>query len=121
MHSALPLSSKNGPLLNGAGSWSEFDCLILIDIRRRSRQQPSRRLVEVAKRVGLEAIGENTKKQMTGEVSGRFTSKHYAPASPKRLGIEIAQTRDLDTQCLLAGLRPSNFNARHGLKGLISA
>jgi hypothetical protein len=52
--------------------------------------------VEVAQRIGLNAIGENAKQKMTGQGRERPSSEHCVPASSKFSEIETAQTRDLD-------------------------
>ena len=51
--------------------------------------------VEIAKGLGLDAIGENPLQERAGEVLGRGAPKHHAPAPAQASEIETAQTRDL--------------------------
>src|SRR5690349_24913884 len=50
---------------------------------------------------------------MTREMSGCLLSKYNPPSGLQLADTEIPQTRNLSVQCLLAGLRAANCDARH--------
>lgn len=51
--------------------------------------------IEVARRLGLQTIGEHRKQKMPGEVSWRVLPATCAPSGPQRFEVETAQARDL--------------------------
>ena len=66
--------------------------------------------------VGLKPIGQNAEQQMARQVRGRSSSEYGVPPSPKRTDIEIAQTRDLDVDCLAVRRGWTDLDAWHGVQ-----
>ena len=69
--------------------------------------------VKITEAIGLKAVGQNTKQEMTGEVRRRSPPQDREPTSPKRTDVEIAQARNLDVDCLPLRDRRADPDARH--------
>src|SRR5258708_1765026 len=52
-------------------------------------------MVKVPKAIGLNAIGDNRKQQMTRQMIGRWSLQHALPPRAQTFEIETAQMRDL--------------------------
>ena len=71
--------------------------------------------IEVAPMIGLQAIGQDTEQEMTGQVQGCRLSPDRMPPAMKRGDVEIAQPRELDVECLAVWRRWTDPNAGHGI------
>jgi hypothetical protein len=69
--------------------------------------------VEITQVIDLEAVSQNAKQQVTGQMSGRSPPEHRVPPGPERTDIEFAQAHDLDVDCLSVWLKPTVLGVWH--------
>ena len=50
--------------------------------------------------LGLQLISQDAKQQMAGQVGLWSPPKHGVPTTTKLTDVDVAQTRDLDVECL---------------------
>ena len=70
--------------------------------------------LKFAQLVGLKPIGQHTKQHTAGQVRGRRPLEHSLPAIVQRFDIKVAQSRDLDVECVSVRLHGTDLDTRHG-------
>ncbi len=73
--------------------------------------------IQVTEMVSLEAVSQNAKQEMSGQVRGRSPPQYGMPTGTKLTDVEITQARNLDGECLPVRHRRTDLNARHVVQG----
>ncbi len=118
MHPPIPFAAQNGTGLKLRALLAPCHGTLASLFRRfRAIEQALALGVEVAPMIRLQAIGQNTEQQMTGEVRGRWSPPDCVPTAAKPADVEIAQARNLDVKCLAVRRRRTDPHAGMGLDG----
>lgn len=101
MHLPVPLTTQHGAGSDFSMTRSPLHRLLAGLLRRaRAIQQANGLGIEVAEKLGLELVGQNTEQQMPGQVGGRLPPERRLSSPAKLDDAEIAQPRDLGIECL---------------------
>ena len=69
--------------------------------------------IQIAEMIRLKAVGEHPKQKVARQVNGPSPAKYRLPAVPELSDVEIAQTCDLDGDCLPVRSDTTDLDPRH--------
>jgi hypothetical protein len=81
--------------------------------RLRAIKQALTLAIQITQMIRLKSVGNNTKQKMARQVRRRSPAKHSAPTVPELTDVEIAQTCNLDGECLPFRQCRTDLDPRH--------
>ena len=69
--------------------------------------------IQIAELIRLKPVGQHPQQKVARQVNGRSLAKYRLPAVPELGDVEIAQTCDLDSECLAVRRCGTDLDPRH--------